>query len=91
MAERTTVYDYDARSRYKNRETNALDHTQDNAYDPVSGVLDSTTGPNGLTTTWGQDAFGRTTREKLVTANPFLATLTAGDLKSWADRKMRGL
>ena len=37
------------------------------------------------------DASGRTTREKLVTANPFLATLTAGDLKSWADRKMRGL
>jgi RHS repeat-associated protein len=63
VAERITRYAYDPRSRYKNRETNALDHTQDNAYDPVSGVLDSTTGPNGLTTTWGQDAFGRTTRE----------------------------
>jgi hypothetical protein len=35
------------------------------------------------------DATGRTTREKLVTANPFLKALTAGDLKSWADRKMR--
>lgn len=37
------------------------------------------------------DASGRTTREKLVSANPFLGGFTAGDLKSWAERKMRGL
>jgi hypothetical protein len=36
------------------------------------------------------DSSGRSTREKLVKANPFLATFTVGDLKSWADRKMRG-
>jgi hypothetical protein len=36
------------------------------------------------------DSTGRSTREKLVKANPFLATFTVGDLKSWADRKMRG-
>lgn len=35
------------------------------------------------------DATGRTTREKLVSANPFLKGLTAGDLKHWANRKMR--
>jgi hypothetical protein len=34
------------------------------------------------------DVTGRTTREKLVTANPFLKVLTVGDLKIWADRKM---
>ncbi|WP_454634279.1 lytic transglycosylase domain-containing protein [Bradyrhizobium cenepequi] len=34
------------------------------------------------------DVTGRTTREKLVTANPFLKMLTVGDLKVWADRKM---
>jgi hypothetical protein len=34
------------------------------------------------------DVTGRTTREKLVNANPFLKTLTVGDLKIWADRKM---
>jgi hypothetical protein len=34
------------------------------------------------------DVTGRTTREKLVTANPFLKVLTVGDLKTWADRKM---
>ena len=36
------------------------------------------------------DATGRSTREQLVKANPFLATLTVGELKSWANRKMRG-
>lgn len=34
------------------------------------------------------DVTGRTTREKLVNANPFLKALTVGDIKSWADRKM---
>ncbi|WP_245476723.1 lytic transglycosylase domain-containing protein [Bradyrhizobium sp. Leo170] len=34
------------------------------------------------------DVTGRTTREKLVNANPFLKMLTVGDLKTWADRKM---
>jgi hypothetical protein len=36
------------------------------------------------------DATGRTTREKLVNANPFLRELTVGDLKNWANRKMHG-
>jgi hypothetical protein len=35
------------------------------------------------------DATGRTTREKIVKANPFLEHFTVADLKSWADRKMR--
>ena len=34
------------------------------------------------------DVTGRTTREKLVSANPFLKVLTVGDLKTWADHKM---
>ena len=34
------------------------------------------------------DARGRTTREKLVNAYPFLKVLTVGDIKRWADRKM---
>jgi hypothetical protein len=34
------------------------------------------------------DVTGRTTREKLVNANPFLKMLTVRDLKIWADRKM---
>jgi hypothetical protein len=37
------------------------------------------------------DATGRTTRQKLVRANPFLEVLTVGDLRNWADHKMRGI
>ena len=36
------------------------------------------------------DATGRTTREKLVYANPFLKEFKVGDLKNWANRKMGG-
>jgi hypothetical protein len=32
---------------------------------------------------------GRTKREKIVKANPFLDRLTVADLRIWADRKMR--
>jgi hypothetical protein len=35
------------------------------------------------------DVTGRTSRERLIKANPFLERLTVADLKSWADRKMR--
>jgi hypothetical protein len=34
------------------------------------------------------DATGRTNREKLIKANPFLERFTAADLKSWAHRRM---
>jgi hypothetical protein len=39
------------------------------------------------------DATGRTTREKLIQANPFLERFTVADLRNWARRKMqvRGL
>ena len=36
------------------------------------------------------DLTGRTTREKLVSANPCLKVLTVSDLKKWADNKMHG-
>jgi hypothetical protein len=35
------------------------------------------------------DATGRTKREKIIKANPFLERFTVADLQSWADRKMR--
>ena len=37
------------------------------------------------------DTTGRTTRQKLVRANPFLELLTVRDLRKWADGKMRGI
>ena len=36
------------------------------------------------------DSTGRTKRERLIKANPFLEHFTVADLKVWADRKMRG-
>ena len=36
------------------------------------------------------DATGRTKREQIIKANPFLERFTVADLKIWADRKMRG-
>jgi len=36
------------------------------------------------------DATGRTTREKIIKANPFLERFTIADLKNWADRKVHG-
>src|SRR5262249_24681454 len=35
------------------------------------------------------DVTGRTKREKIVKANPFLERFTVADLRTWADRKMR--
>ena len=37
------------------------------------------------------DTTGRTTRQKLVRANPFLEMLTVGDLKNWADQRTGGI
>ena len=63
-ASRVTSYAYDSRRRQKVTETNPLGHTQNNVYNPVNGVVTSTTGPNGLTTSWPSlDAFGRPLRE----------------------------
>lgn len=39
----------------------------------------------------GADATGRTKREQLIKANPFLEHFTVADLKIWAERKMHGL
>ncbi len=36
------------------------------------------------------DSTGRTKRERLIKANPFLERFTVADLKAWADHKMRG-
>ena len=35
------------------------------------------------------DATGRTKREKIIKANPFLEGFTVANLRNWADRKMR--
>ena len=56
-----------------------------------AGAVAVLTASDRLDAASSTDASGRMTREKIVTANPFLATYTVGDLKRWADRKMHGL
>ena len=54
----------------------------------AAALLSAADGADAATVMAQADSTGRMTREKLVTANPFLATFTVADLKSWADRKM---
>jgi hypothetical protein len=53
-------------------------------------VLSAPETADAAATMAGADSTGRTTREMIVTANPFRANFTVADLKRWADRKMRG-
>jgi len=52
-------------------------------------ILSADEQADAATTMAGADASGRTSREKLIKANPFLQGLRVADLKGWADRKMR--
>jgi hypothetical protein len=52
-------------------------------------VLSALEEADAASTMASADATGRTKREKLVKANPFLDRFTVADLKSWAERKMR--
>jgi hypothetical protein len=52
-------------------------------------ILSALEGADAASIMASADATGRTKRDKLVRANPFLERFTIADLKSWADRKMR--
>jgi len=54
-------------------------------------ILSASDGTDAASVLAGADATGRTKREQLIKANPFLEHLTVADLKIWAERKMRGL
>ncbi len=63
---RSSMSDYltspgDAAPQIKN--TNAKGHTETHTFDARYGVMTSLTGPNGRTTTWSFDGFGRKTQE----------------------------
>jgi len=60
---RTTSTTYDAEGRFPATVTNALGQSETRVYDPASGQLISQTGPNGLTSSWEYDGFGRKTLE----------------------------
>jgi hypothetical protein len=54
----------------------------------AAAVLSAPERADAAATMAGADRTGRTTRDMIVTANPFLASFTVADLKSWAERKM---
>ena len=60
---RTNTTTFDARGQFPMASSNALSHTETKVYDPRLGTMTSLTGPNGLSTTWTYDAFGRKTLE----------------------------
>ena len=60
---RTTAVTYDANGQFPTGAANALGHTETKTFDPRFGTVTSLTGPNGLTTAWQYDGFGRKTQE----------------------------
>ena len=66
---RTTTTEYDAQGRFVTKVTNALGQFETWVTDPKFGVPILQTGPNGLTTTWEYDLFGRKTKETAPDGN----------------------
>jgi hypothetical protein len=52
-------------------------------------ILSATEGADAALVMASADATGRTKREKIIKANPFLEGFTVANLRNWADRKMR--
>ena len=63
IASRTTSSAYDTKGQFAVSTTNALNHTETRTFDPKFGGVLTLTGPNGLTTAWTYDSFGRKTQE----------------------------
>ena len=61
IVSRTSSTTYDAQGRFAISSTNALSQTETHTYSSTFGSLLTLTGPNGLTTSWTYDTFGRQT------------------------------
>jgi YD repeat-containing protein len=60
---RSSTTTYDSNAQFAISATNALYQSESWQYDARFGLPTSHTGPNGLTTTWSYDAFGRKIQE----------------------------
>ena len=63
IVSRGSTTTYDAIGQFLVSSSNALGHSETTVTDPRFGVVTSQTGPNGITTAWEYDGFGRKTRE----------------------------
>jgi len=61
ITKRTSSTIYDNNGQFPKSVSNALEHSETHIYDPRFGKLTSRTGPNGLTTSYEFDSFGRKT------------------------------
>ena len=64
LVARTTTTRYDGRQQFPVEVSNALGHQTQLAWDPARGLKLAETDPNGLTTHWEYDGFGRRVRER---------------------------
>ncbi len=60
---RTTTTEFSTDGRFAIKVTNDLGHAEDRDFDARFGTVTSLTGPNGITTSWDFDGFGRMIRE----------------------------
>ncbi len=63
IVSRTESQTFTANGQFPLTKTNALGHSESYVYDPRYGAVTGRTGPNGLTTTWSYDGFGRKVTE----------------------------
>ncbi len=63
IGSRTSTTTYDGKGQFAIGQANALGQSESWIYDARFGLPTSHTGPNGLTTTWSYDVFGRKTLE----------------------------
>ncbi len=63
IATRTSTTTFDARGEFATTNANALNQSESFQFDARFAQPASHTGPNGLTTTWTYDSFGRNTSE----------------------------
>lgn len=63
MSTRSTSTYYDTKGRFPDHTVNAKGHREDYTYNQNLGVVETLTGPNGLTTSWDYDGFGTKIKE----------------------------
>ncbi len=72
---RALTFGYDDKHRFVREQKNAKGHTTSKTFDPATGNVKTVTGPNGLTTSYDYDDFGKL--ERVVSPNQQAWTKTA--------------